>query len=66
MAETLYFGVNQGGKLPIHVTKDDSTTSSDVELVVDNSKVSRLELLEAVRALESYIESRPTVLDDVA
>lgn len=56
-----YFGVDVGGQTAADVTIDSSTTSSDVELVVDDSAVipaaqpSKRELLDAVEAIRLAI-----------
>jgi hypothetical protein len=34
-----YYGVNKGGQGPVDVTVDTSTTSSDVELAVDDTNL---------------------------
>lgn len=34
-----YFGVNKGGQVGLDVTVDSSTTSSDIELAVDDSNL---------------------------
>lgn len=56
-----YFGVDVGGQTAPDVTIDSSTTSSDVELVVDDTAVipgaqsSKRELLDALDAIRLAI-----------
>lgn len=52
---TVYYGVNRGGH-DEDVVVDTSTTSKSVELVVNEGVVlSRVELLEALQAIENAI-----------
>lgn len=57
----LFFGVNVGATGGGAVTTDSSTTSKDVELVVDDSKIARggiaakNDLLAAIEALRDFV-----------
>jgi hypothetical protein len=56
-----FYGVAIGGKLPTDVTEDSSTTSAAVELRISDSAYSnKLLVLEALDAIEMYLETIET------
>lgn len=52
-----YYGVSVGGAMPTEVTEGSSSTSKDIELVVNMAAtgISKRALLDAVEALEYKI-----------
>ena len=59
----LFVGTNVGGKLPKDLTVGSSTGSTDIELrvkVTASPLATRVAVLEAIEAIESYFESVKT------
>lgn len=54
---SVYYGVDKGGSVQTDVTRDTSTTSKVIELVVDDS-LSILEVLEGIEAQKAFLVSR--------
>lgn len=53
---TVYFGINQGDNEYEAVSSTSSTTSKDVEIVVNDTNVtSREDLLLAIEKLENFV-----------
>jgi hypothetical protein len=52
-----YYGVAVGGSMPTEVTESGSTTSKDVELVVNLSAAGtdKVQVLKALEAISNYV-----------
>ncbi len=54
-----FYGVPLGGTLPVNVTEAASTTSAVVELRInDTVYTNKLQVLNAVRAVLTYLETK--------
>ena len=59
-----YYGISVGGQAPANVTIDSSTTSSDIELAVDDTNVPRAGQNSKDTILEALETLRLTITND--